>query len=132
MKNIFIVAFVLPLFSSCSIGMIGNLSKIGGIVKSPISTVGNIVFNGNASVSSAVSGGIYKNIQLGSVASDAVIGKKVGTGKATSILGLIATGDVSIEKASKMANISKISHVDYKAKSILGLYASYTVFVYGE
>jgi len=57
---------------------------------------------------------------------------KVGTGTVTSILGLIATGDASIDTAAKSAGITKIHHVDYQSKNILGLYAEYTVIVYGE
>jgi hypothetical protein len=57
---------------------------------------------------------------------------KVGTAKATSILGIVATGDASIEAAARSAGIAKIHHVDYQATSILGIYATYTVMVYGE
>lgn len=57
---------------------------------------------------------------------------KVGEGTVTSILGLIATGDASIRTAANAAGIRKIYYVDYKSKNILGLYATYTVFVYGE
>lgn len=57
---------------------------------------------------------------------------KVGTASCTSILGLVATGDASIEAASKNGGITQIHHVDYESKIILGLYATYTVIVYGE
>ena len=57
---------------------------------------------------------------------------KVGEGTVTSILGLIATGDASIRTAALSAGIQKIHFVDYKSTSILGLYATYTVLVYGE
>ena len=57
---------------------------------------------------------------------------KVGTGTTTSILGLIATGDASIMTAAQSAGIQTIYYVDYKSKNILGLYATYTVYVYGE
>jgi hypothetical protein len=56
----------------------------------------------------------------------------MGTSVATSILGLIATGDASIEAAAKAGGISKIHHVDYQAMSILGLYSTFTTVVYGE
>jgi hypothetical protein len=45
---------------------------------------------------------------------------------------LIATGDASIDSAAKSAGIKTIHHVDYQSKSILGLYAEFTVIVYGE
>lgn len=57
---------------------------------------------------------------------------KAGSAAATSILGLIATGDASVDAAAKSAGISKIHHVDEHVTSILGLYSTYTVFVYGE
>jgi len=57
---------------------------------------------------------------------------KTGTAKCTSILGLIATGDASIEAAMKNGGITKVHHVDYKSNSILGIYAVYTVIVSGE
>lgn len=57
---------------------------------------------------------------------------KVGTGKITSILGIVATGDASIETAAKSAGITKIHHVDYDAMSVIGVYAEYTIYVYGE
>lgn len=57
---------------------------------------------------------------------------KVGTAEATSILGLVGTGDASIEKAAKSAGITKIHHVDQHGTSILGIYAKYTIYVYGE
>lgn len=60
------------------------------------------------------------------------LGSKVGTATATNILGAIATGDASVQKAAKSAGIRKISHVDSKKTNILGLYATYTVYVYGE
>ena len=57
---------------------------------------------------------------------------KEGTATAKSILGLIAVGDASIRAAVKSAGIRKIHYVDYTSRKILGLYAEYTVHVYGE
>lgn len=57
---------------------------------------------------------------------------KVGKGTVTSILGLIATGDASIRTAANAAGIQKVHYVDYKSKNVLGIYATYTVVVYGE
>ena len=57
---------------------------------------------------------------------------KSGSATVTSVLGLVATGDASIETAAKIGGITKIHHVDYSSKSVLGLYAVYTVTVYGE
>lgn len=55
-----------------------------------------------------------------------------GEASATSILGLLATGDASIQKAASNGKIKKIHHVDHDLFSFLGIYASYTTIVYGE
>lgn len=60
------------------------------------------------------------------------LGTKVGTSEATSILGIIGTGDASINAAARAAGIKKISHVDYEAFNVLGVYAKYTTIVYGD
>jgi len=57
---------------------------------------------------------------------------KVGKAKATSILGLVATGDCSIKTAADEGGIKDIKYVDYDAKNILGIYGEYTTTVYGN
>ncbi len=57
---------------------------------------------------------------------------KVGTAEATSILGLVATGDVSIDAAAKAGGITKIHHVDEECTAILGIVAKYKIYVYRE
>jgi hypothetical protein len=59
-------------------------------------------------------------------------GTKVGVSKCQSILGLVATGDASIEAAKKNGGITKIVHVDWKAKNILGIIGEYECTVYGN
>jgi hypothetical protein len=59
-------------------------------------------------------------------------GKKVGTATCTSILGWVAQGDASIDAAMKAGGITKVHHVDFEVMQVLGLYAKYTVIVYGE
>lgn len=60
------------------------------------------------------------------------VGNKVGKSSATSILGLIATGDAGINAACKDGGIKKISHIDVQSTSVLGLWSTKKVFVYGE
>ncbi|NCB07156.1 MAG: hypothetical protein EOM73_03215, partial [Bacteroidia bacterium] len=60
------------------------------------------------------------------------ISTKVGSAEATSILGIVATGDASIDAAAKSGGITKIHHVDEQSTSILGFFAKYKVYVYGE
>lgn len=60
------------------------------------------------------------------------LGTKVGQAKALSVLGVAAAGDAGIEKATKQAGITKVSHVDKKVVSVLGLFTKVTYTVYGE
>ena len=57
---------------------------------------------------------------------------KIGTSTSTSFLGLIATGDASIETAKANGDIRTIKYVDYKAENILGIIGTYTTTVYGD
>lgn len=85
-----------------------------------------------AFVASPVSGGIYTDVKAPITATSNAVGTKVGSAKATSILGIVATGDASIAAAASNGGIRNISHVDYQAMSILGIYATFTVYVYGN
>ena len=69
-------------------------------------------------------------LAVGSPGSGAEVLK--GEATAVSILGMIAKGDASIETAAKSAGITKIHHVDYHSENVLGIYAKFTVTVYGE
>ncbi len=88
--------------------------------------------SGCAIVSSPVLGTVYTSVKAPMAVTANDLGTKVGTGEATSILGIAATGDASIQTAARNAGITKISHVDYEAFSVLGLFARVTVYVYGE
>ena len=79
-------------------------------------------------------GALYTDVTSNEYINDnhASLGKKVGYGKATNILGLLATGDVGVNKAARDGGIRKITHIDAQKKSVLGLYATYEIFVYGE
>lgn len=57
---------------------------------------------------------------------------KTGTATSKSYLGLVATGDASIETATKNGGITKIHHADWKVKNTLGFVGEYTTTVYGE
>lgn len=77
-------------------------------------------------------GGLYTDFTHGEQVTSNSLGSKVGTAEANNILGLVLIGDASVETAAKKAGIKNISHVDCKKKSILGLFSTYTVVVYGE
>ena len=55
-----------------------------------------------------------------------------GSASATSILGLIAKGDASVETAARNGGITKIYFVNHSSENILGIFATYTTTVYGE
>lgn len=85
-----------------------------------------------ASVKSPLTGVWYTDVKAPLTATSNSNSSKVGSAEATSILGVIATGDASIDAAAKSAGITKIHHVDEQSTSILGFFAKYKVFVYGE
>ncbi len=63
--------------------------------------------------------------------------EKVGTSKAgkscgTNILGLVVTGNTSIDAAKKKGGITKVATVDFEGTSILGLYSTVCLVVRGE
>jgi hypothetical protein len=88
------------------------------------------VFYGCAVVMAPGTGFIYTEAK-GPMTSNAV-STKTGEAKCTSILGLVCTGDCSIQAAAANGGIKKIHHVDYKAYNILSIYAETTTVVYGE
>ena len=57
---------------------------------------------------------------------------KAGRAKASQVLGVAAWGDASIQTAATAAGIKTIHHVDYEAFSVLGVYSSFEVTVYGD
>lgn len=85
-----------------------------------------------AFVQAPLVGGLYTDVKAPLAVTSNEGSSKVGSAEATSILGLVATGDASIDAAAKSAGITKIHHVDYYSTNILGIYATFTVLVYGE
>lgn len=85
-----------------------------------------------ATVKSPLNGSLYTSVKAPLTATSNSNSTKVGSAVATSVLGLVATGDASIDAAAKSAGITKIHHVDEESTSILGLFAKYKVYVYGE
>jgi uncharacterized protein YcfL len=78
-------------------------------------------------------GVIYTKVDAGIAAGEGPVGySKVGKAEASSVLGLVATGDASIQTAVKNGNIKTIKYVDYHVENILGVIAKYTTTVYGD
>ncbi|MEZ5397947.1 MAG: TRL-like family protein [Bryobacterales bacterium] len=59
------------------------------------------------------------------------LGKKVGEACATSILGIVTTGDASIRAAADAGGIKEIAAVDSSLKNILGIVATHCMIVSG-
>jgi hypothetical protein len=95
--------------------------------------LGLMFCSGCAMVASPLPGSIYTSVKYPSMAgSTAGPGTKRGEASASSILGIVATGDASIEAATRNGGITKIHTVDAQVKSVMGFYASYTTVVTGE
>ena len=90
------------------------------------------LLGGCAMVQAPVNGFVVTSLTAPVAATDNQVSSKVGSASCTSILGIVAFGDCSINVAARNGNISKIHHVDHDATSILGIYSTYETHVYGE
>jgi hypothetical protein len=110
-------------------------------------TSGVLFLNGCAAyVGTPIIGGLYTDVKA-PIAVDPgqagqgyqVLGVVEGQSTATSILGIVATGDASVNAAYQNA-LRKISGaeslvdvtVDYQGRSVFGIFASYTTIVRGK
>ncbi|MDD5507183.1 MAG: TRL-like family protein [Bacteroidales bacterium] len=94
--------------------------------------IGVFFLAGCAVVKTPLTGFIYSDVKAPFAVTSNTGADRVGTAEATSILGIVALGDASIDAAAKSAGITKIHHVDEHVTGILGIYARYKVVVYGE
>lgn len=77
-------------------------------------------------------GALYTGVQQG-VTATAQLSMKRGQACASHILGIVATGDASIEAARKNGGIRSIASVDEEVSSFLfGVYASVCTIVHGK
>jgi hypothetical protein len=94
-----------------------------------------LVCSGCAMVASPLPGSIYTDVSYPSYykgVDNVGPGTKRGEAMASSILGIVATGDASVAAAARNGRITKIHTADTKATSVLGIYATYTTVVTGE
>ena len=80
---------------------------------------------------SPVNGLIFTEV-AGPLTASSASGAKKGSARCTSILGAVATGNCSIEAAKQNGGITSVASVDYRTRSILGLFAEVTVEVTGS
>lgn len=95
------------------------------------------LLTGCAFAPSPVPGFVYTEVAAphyvgDNIAATSLSSMKRGEATVSTILGLFATGDASVDAAAKNGGITKVSHVDYQSKSILGFYATFTTIVYGN
>ncbi|MDF0668697.1 MAG: TRL-like family protein [Nitrospira sp.] len=83
-------------------------------------------------VASPMAGAIFGETKYGFVATDASAASKEGKACGTSILGLVAQGDASIQAAKAAGGVSTVASVDHYAKNILGVYGEWCTIVRGN
>lgn len=77
-------------------------------------------------------GALFTGVTTPEAVTSNEVGSKVGTATTISVLGLVAVGNGGVNKAAKEAGITKISHVDVRTLSVLGIFTTQKYFVYGE
>ena len=91
-----------------------------------------VMTGGCAMARSPVTGFAYTSTQAGLSATSNQTGNRVGKACANSYLGIIATGDASIETARRNGGITMITSIDEESSSTLGVYAEYCTVVRGR
>ncbi len=84
-----------------------------------------------STVNTTNNGMLYTDAKSSTALAEGGKGMKMGEACTTGIIGIV-TGDSSIEAAMKAGGISKVSFVDHKAKSVLGIYTNYCTVVHGR
>ena len=85
---------------------------------------------GCATAASPVTGMLYSNVSAPLTATEAPDqAQRVGRASVRSILGIIATGDASINTAAPNGGIREIHYVDYESQNFFGVLAEFTVVV---
>lgn len=91
-----------------------------------------LALNGCAMAPTPVTGFVYTKVKGPMQATDAYGGSAHGEACATSILGVYASGDASIETAKKNGGVAQVVTVDHTTDNILGLFAKFCTHVYGK
>ncbi len=89
---------------------------------------------GCATARTPVNGLLYTDVKAPILATSQPMqyGDRKAEACATSILGLFATGDASIEAAKMNGRIATITSVDYKTNQVLGFYAKTCTIISGR
>ena len=95
--------------------------------------IGSVALSLGGCATSFPIGGIVTEIQLPVAVTDyGKTSSKVGEAKCASYLGMVATGDCSLETAKKNGKITKVNHVDWHVDNMLGIIGKYKLVVYGD
>lgn len=91
------------------------------------------IASGCAYALAPVSSGIYGKVR-GPVSATNQPGPPTKTGRAcaNSVLGLVASGDASIDAAKRAGNITNVISVDFESTNVLFLYATFCTVVRGN
>ena len=100
--------------------------------KNLFATAALAVLAGCAYASSPVTGIAYSDVRSSLMATGNAAGSRVGEACSVSYLGLIASGDSSIEAARRNGGITLITSIDTLANSTMGVYAKYCTVVRGR
>lgn len=95
-------------------------------------TLAVTTLGGCAFVASPTTGLLYTKVQGPIAAGNGTNTSKTGQACATNILGLVSTGDASIDAAKKAGNIKDVSSVDHDSMSVLGVYGQFCTVVKGN
>ncbi|WP_238582904.1 TRL-like family protein [Isoalcanivorax pacificus] len=85
-----------------------------------------------AAVSPVGNGFLFTSVAGPVNASDNEHSSKTGESCAANILGIVAGGNASIDAAKQKGNISKVSSVDYRSTTVLGMFSQSCTIVKGE
>jgi hypothetical protein len=83
-------------------------------------------------VASPLAGAFYNETKYGDIVTTSTSATKEGKACATSILGLVATGDASVTAAKTNGGITNVAVVDHTAKNILGVFGEWCTVVKGS
>lgn len=90
-----------------------------------------VLLTGCAAGPSPVGTGLYTNVK-GPITATGIAGNQKGEACAQSFLGVINTGDASIEAARKNGQINSISSVDYQTTGAYPIYGKTCTIVSGS
>jgi hypothetical protein len=77
-------------------------------------------------------GSVYSEYKSSGAIGTATADTKTGEACVSSIVGIVATGDASIEAAKKAGGITQIAYVDHQQFSVVGVYATSCTIVHGQ